>query len=178
MNNRLKQGAMRLVKNALIMLILMLVIVTSFFAFSQRAFLFGMTLYLLLPIGFIFFFGSFRNRLANTLPLIILFIYLLYNSLYFRYTETLYFFYFMPYIGLLIRKKKTAVKISTTLLTTIVLILRFFFDFDIPFVTRALLIGLIYIVFIPPAIFKGISHLKEKIKNSSCFLIDLKFIIC
>lgn len=150
-----------------IMLFMFFIVFLSFYAFYQRQFLLSIILYGFIPISFLFFFGSFKARLNNTVPLLVLMTYLIYNSFNMQWLDTLFFFYFIPYLSLIIKPKRHPVKYSVVALTTVLLILKFGFDIQVDFIVRVGLVIFIYIVFIPPFIIGFVNKLQQKLSRNN-----------
>jgi len=139
----------------------------SFYAFYQRQYLLSIILYGFIPISFLFFFGSFKARLNNSVPLLVLMAYLIYNSFNRQWRDTLFFFYFIPYLSLLIKPKRHPAKYSVVALSTVFLILQFGFNIQFNYSLRVGLVILIYIVFIPPFIIGLVNKIQQKLSRNN-----------
>jgi len=139
-----------MIRRMTIMVFPMIIFILSILSLIYINPLFAVLLYGFIPLSFLFFFGKVKDRLRNSVPLLMLMGYLLFNSIYYQWQETLFLFYSIPYIGLALKPNLHVAKYAVIIFTTVLLGLKFIFNIEINVTTRILYIVLIYLLFIPP----------------------------
>ena len=124
----------------------------SIYFFSVQSYINMVLVWLFWPISTLFLWGSLKNRLLNTLPLIVGLVYLIIANQTGDYQKTLFIFYSVPLLSLVMKPKKYVFQYLTLLVSTLFLSLDYLAHINIPIYIKWLLILIIYIIFIPPFI--------------------------
>ncbi len=159
------QAIQKTLKMLIIFLFPMILFVISISLFNHQNYLSILVVWLSWPISFLFLFGSFKDRIFNTLPLLAILIYLLIglNTGDFESASVIYFF--VPVLSLLLKPKKHMVKYITMLVSFIILIINYFTSIEIPMILKYLIIIYIYLLYLPPLVKKQLNkirHTKEE----------------
>ncbi len=130
--------------------------VTSFILIRNEAFIAGLLIWMFLPLTMFLLMGSFLRRVLNSLPMVIMFIYIIFGLETGLWQEGTMLFFIVPFGSLVLKPKKSPVQYLTLSISILVLTLNFFTTQSIAIYLRWGLIVLIYIIFLPPALGKKI----------------------
>lgn len=122
----------------------------------------GMSLLTLIPVLWLFSFGSLRARLLNGLPLIALFAFLFTGFTYGRWDQSTWVFIAVPYVGLVLKPRRHPLKYAMILISTLMILANGYGVLDIGIVMRIGYTLVIYGVFMPPIL---LSRIKREIRK-------------
>lgn len=120
---------------------------------------------IMMPVVWLFSFGSLKMRLLNALPLIALSVVLFSGFSYGRWDAALWVFMAVPYIGLVLKPKRHPLKYAMILISTAIILLDVSGVRDITVFTRLGFTLVIYGVFLPPIILSKLKNLMRKVKG-------------
>lgn len=137
-----------------IFLVPLVIFMISTILFIQKEFILSILFLFFLPFTGILFFGSFKNRLLNLLPLFLILTYLVLGFQYSLWKEGIYLFSLYPILGLVIKPKRSVLKYITVGFSSVLFILNYYEVLSISFGVKLIITILLYLIFLPPIIEK------------------------
>jgi hypothetical protein len=160
-----------MIKKITFMISIVILMLMSMFFFFEKAFISAFLVWLYVPIGRFIMIGSSKNRLINSLGVLVLLVYLILSFYTWNFEQFQLMFFLVPFGSLLLKPKKHWLQYTTLGISILYLTSKYIFLIDMPFYVKWLLILIIEIVFLPGVIKKNISNyllkLKQKMNSQS-----------
>lgn len=134
----------------------------SIWLFFEQAYISSAYIWLFLPLIFFLLVGTLKNRVLNSLPLVILGVYILYGIETGMWEAGTTIFFLVPLGSLVLKPKTYPIQYSALGVAILVYILDFLAILSLPLTLVWILIIVIYLLFLPPFIVIRIETFLEK----------------
>lgn len=145
----------------------MVIGISSFLLLINHLWINAFLVWAFVPLSWIFFIGSWKDRLNNILYLSIFLIYLHLGFAFGWWEEASWIFFLVPYGSLVLQPKRHPIKYLGIGLTTLYLVVGLITGYWIPSTYRYAVIFLIYLLYYPPKFAQTVRSIPNKLTRRS-----------